>query len=191
MTTRSLPPEDQWRTYEAIRCLECGQWKASLGRHLGPAHALTADEYRESWGMRQRQPLVAGYLGDLRREIAVATGGPERMRALVPRVAAAAAEARQGRERREQERRSLRVGQQRWWDQERADADRRARASARLRGYADLGAYLRARYLDDEQPMRMLCAELGVGVQVVRRLMDTHQVRRRGPGPTPDHRRQR
>ncbi len=183
MTSRYLPPEDQWLTHEAIRCLECGAWKAALGRHLILAHAMTADEYRAAWGMRQRQPLTAGYLSELRREIAVATGAPDRMRALLPRVAASAARARQGRERREQERRSLRAGQQSWWDRARADADRRATEAAVGLGYADVGAYLRARYVDAEQPMRVLCAELGVGVEVVRRLMDTNRVRRRGPGP--------
>ncbi len=180
---RRLPPEHEWRTHDTIRCLECGAWKAALGRHLPLAHAITADEYRTLWGMRQRQALTAGYLSDWRRDIAVATGGPDRMRDLAPRTAAAAAEGRRGRERREQERRSLRAGQQGWWDRARADADGRAAAAAAARGYADVGAYLRVRYLADRQPMRVVCAELGVGKEVVRRLMDTHRVRRRGPGP--------
>lgn len=184
-TANRLPPEDQWRTHEAIQCLECGQWKAALGRHLPPAHGITADEYREAWGMRQRQPLTAGYLSDVRREIAVATGGPERLRALAPIVAPAAAEARRGRERREQERRSVRTGQQAASDRARADADDRATRAARALGHPDVAAYLRSRYLDQLQPMRVLVAELGVAKEVIRRLMDAHQVPRRGPGPTP------
>lgn len=72
--SRALPPEAEWRTHEAIRCLECGAWKRSLGRHLNAAHAMTAAEYRAAWGMRQRQPLSAGYLSELRRDIAVQTG---------------------------------------------------------------------------------------------------------------------
>ncbi|GAA2644491.1 hypothetical protein GCM10010399_93000 [Dactylosporangium fulvum] len=179
-----LPPEEEWRTSDGIRCLECGVWKKALGRHL-PVHGLDADEYRRRWGMRQRQPLTSRELSDVRREIAVDTGGPDRLRALAPQVAPIAAAARVGRERREQERRSVRAGQQRAADQRSADADQRADAAARGLGHRDVADYMRRRYLDEGQPMRVLVAELGVNKQVVGRLMDLHGVRRRGPGPPP------
>lgn len=182
--SRGLPPEADWLTHETIRCLECGLWKKALGRHLNAAHGMTADEYRAAWGMRQRQALAAGYLSDWRREIAVERGGVERMRALASRSAPLAAQARAGRERRPQEIRSLRAGQQRWWDRSRADADTRATASAQALGYPDVGAYLHARYISDLQPIRVLCAELGVNKQVVVRLMSWSGIGVRGPGPT-------
>jgi len=178
-----LPPEVLWRTDDAIRCLECGAWKAALGRHLPAAHGMTADAYRMRWGMRQRQPLTAGYLSDVRRDIAVATGGPDRLRALVPQVAPLAAAARVGRERREQEHQSVRKGQQRAADRRSGDAVARATEAARALGHEDAGDYLRRRYVGDGQPMRVLIAELGVAKEVVRRLMDVYGVRRRGPGP--------
>lgn len=182
---RTLPPESDWRTQERIRCLECGRWLRALGNHLRLTHGMTAAEYREVWGMRQRQPLTCGDVSDVRREIAIATGGPDRMRALVPVVAPLAAAARVGREQREQERRSTRARLQRAADRSSAAAGRRAEEAARSLGHKDLATYLRRRYLDDKQPIRVLVAELGVNKQVVDRLMDQHRVSRRGPGPLP------
>ncbi|MEU8264494.1 MucR family transcriptional regulator [Micromonospora sp. NPDC048999] len=182
---RTLPPEVQWRTEDSIRCLECGRWMRALGRHLPATHGMTAAEYREAWGMRQRQPLAAGYLSEVRREIAVATGGPDRLRELAPKVAPLAAAGRVGRERREQERRALHRAQDAAAARSSAQADSRAAIAAWRLGDQDVGAYLRRRYVVDEQPMRVLIAELGVSKEVIRRLMDTHGVERRGPGPLP------
>lgn len=182
---RQLPPEAAWRNHEVIQCLECGQWKAALGRHLPAAHGVSAAEYRAAWGMRQRQPLTAGYLSQVRREIAVATGGPDRMRQLLPQVAPLAAAARVGRERREQERRSLHQMQVATAARSAAQADSRAKAAARRLGFADVGAYLARRYRVERQPIRVLAGELGVNKQVVRRLMEAHRVPLRGPGPAP------
>jgi hypothetical protein len=135
--------------------------------------------------MRQRQPLTAGYLSQVRREVAVATGGPDRMRQFAPQVAPLAAAARAGRERREQERRSLHHMQVAAAARSAAQAESRAKVAARRLGYADVGAYLDRRYAVDRQPIRVLVAELTVNKQVVRRLMDTHRVALRGPGPAP------
>lgn len=182
---RQLPAEAVWRRHDAIQCLECGQWRSALGKHLTAAHGMTADEYRAAWGMRQRQPLTAGYLSEVRREIAVATGGPERLRELAPQVAHLAAAARVGREQREQERRVLRRMQGAAAARSAAQAESRANASARKLGFEDTRAYLRQRYGVDQQPIRVLVAELRVNKQVVRRLMDYHQIPVRGPGPAP------
>jgi hypothetical protein len=181
---RQLPPEAAWRNHDAIQCLECEQWRSALGRHLSK-HDMTADEYRAAWGMRQRQPLTAGYLSQVRREVAVATGGPDRMRKLAPQVAPLAAAARVGRERREQERRSLHHMQAAVAARSAAQAESRAGVAARRLGFADVGGYLMQRYVADRQPVRVLAAELAVNKQVVRRLMDQHRVSPRGPGPAP------
>ncbi|NLE82350.1 MAG: MucR family transcriptional regulator [Rhodococcus sp.] len=98
----ALPPEPEWRTDEAIMCLECGVWKKALGRHL-PAHGLTSLTYRERWGMRQRQPLTSRDYAATRREIAIRSGGVERLTEWAPKTAAVAQEAARHRERRPQE----------------------------------------------------------------------------------------
>lgn len=98
----SLPPVEQWRTEDGIQCLECGRWMRQLGRHL-PTHGLDAATYRARWGMRQRQPLSCGEVSSIRREIAVRTGGPERLTSFLPQVSDRAHEAARSREWRPQE----------------------------------------------------------------------------------------
>lgn len=87
-----LPPEALWRTDEAIRCLECGRWMRSLGRHLA-RHAMTAETYRAAWGMARSQPLTCGQVSSVRSDIAVRTGGPDRLRHWAPLVIGDAHEA--------------------------------------------------------------------------------------------------
>ncbi len=41
-----------------IICLECGKGQKTLKRHLTAAHGLTAEEYRERWGLDRNNPLV-------------------------------------------------------------------------------------------------------------------------------------
>jgi predicted transcriptional regulator len=44
---------------DAITCLECGQPKKMLKRHLSTAHGLSVKEYREKWRLPSDYPLVA------------------------------------------------------------------------------------------------------------------------------------
>ncbi len=57
-----------------IVCLECGQGHKMLKRHLTAAHGLTADEYRERWGLAQNYPLVAPNYAKQRSEFAKKIG---------------------------------------------------------------------------------------------------------------------
>ena len=44
---------------DAITCLECGQSKKMLKRHLSTAHGLSVKEYREKWRLPSDYPMVA------------------------------------------------------------------------------------------------------------------------------------
>lgn len=44
---------------DVITCLECGKKQKSLKRHLGSAHDLTPDEYRQRWNLSKDYPMVA------------------------------------------------------------------------------------------------------------------------------------
>jgi predicted transcriptional regulator len=44
---------------DAITCLECGQSKKVLKRHLSTAHGLSVKEYREKWRLPSDYPMVA------------------------------------------------------------------------------------------------------------------------------------
>lgn len=50
------------------QCSCCGEWYASLGRHL-MAHNLTADAYRAMWGLNTTQSLAGPELRALRAEM--------------------------------------------------------------------------------------------------------------------------
>src|SRR6202795_213596 len=43
----------------AITCLDCGYRGKMLKRHLMAAHQLTANGYRERWGLKSDYPMVA------------------------------------------------------------------------------------------------------------------------------------
>ena len=57
-----------------IICLECGKGQKTLKRHLGTAHGLTAEEYRERWGLDRNYPLVAPNYAKQRSEFAKKSG---------------------------------------------------------------------------------------------------------------------
>ena len=44
---------------DAINCLECGQPKKTLKRHLTTAHGLSVTEYRVKWKLPSDYPMVA------------------------------------------------------------------------------------------------------------------------------------
>ncbi len=57
-----------------IICLECGKGQKTLKRHLGTAHGLTAEEYRERWGLGRDYPLVSPNYAKQRSELAKKIG---------------------------------------------------------------------------------------------------------------------
>lgn len=60
-----------------VLCHECGGLYASVGSHIGPAHGVTADEYRVAHGLPQRIKLIAPSLHDTYSEKAVARIGTD------------------------------------------------------------------------------------------------------------------
>ncbi len=67
-------PIDKSVKRNEIICLECGKGQKMLKRHLTAAHGLTADEYRERWGLAQNYPLVAPNYAKQRSEFAKKIG---------------------------------------------------------------------------------------------------------------------
>ncbi|OHV63553.1 transcriptional regulator [Mesorhizobium sp. LCM 4577] len=57
-----------------IICLEDGKKFKSLKRHLGVHYGLTADEYREKWGLARDYPMVAPNYAAQRSALAKASG---------------------------------------------------------------------------------------------------------------------
>ena len=57
-----------------IICLECGKGHKMLKRHISTGHGLTAEEYRERWGLARNYPLVAPNYAKQRSEIAKKIG---------------------------------------------------------------------------------------------------------------------
>lgn len=102
LDTRTVGEPDGFGTYgvmardeHAALCHECGGWFASVGAHLGPAHAMTAVEYRRRHGLMRTQPLTSRSLS---RELAKSSrnniGGPGWARFESARDPQAAADAR-------------------------------------------------------------------------------------------------
>jgi predicted transcriptional regulator len=57
-----------------LTCLVCGRKQKALKRHLGKAHDLTPDQYREMFGLRPDYPMVAPNTSRRRSEIAHSIG---------------------------------------------------------------------------------------------------------------------
>ena len=55
-------------------CLDCGKKFKSIKRHLGTAHGLTPEEYRERWGLRSDYPVVAPTYAATRSKLAKSFG---------------------------------------------------------------------------------------------------------------------
>jgi predicted transcriptional regulator len=58
----------------AVVCLECGYRAKMLRRHLERVHGLSADAYRDRWGLKQDHPIVAPAYAAHRRDLAKAIG---------------------------------------------------------------------------------------------------------------------
>jgi predicted transcriptional regulator len=53
---------------KSVTCLECGaRYRVISGKHLA-LHGMTADEYREKWGLKNKLPLMAKELTRKRRK---------------------------------------------------------------------------------------------------------------------------
>ena len=64
-----------------IVCLEDGQSFRSLKRHLGTAHNMTPQQYREKWGLPADYPMVAPNYAAARSQLAKQMGlGQQRRR---------------------------------------------------------------------------------------------------------------
>lgn len=57
-----------------IVCLECGKRFKSIKRHLGAAHDLTPQDYRERWGLAGDYPMVAPDYAEKRSSLALSMG---------------------------------------------------------------------------------------------------------------------
>ena len=61
-------------TPEAITCLECGKQQKTLKRHLGSAHGLSVDQYRDKWNLPADYPMVAPEYAQHRSRLALEIG---------------------------------------------------------------------------------------------------------------------
>jgi predicted transcriptional regulator len=61
-------------TPDFIVCLEDGKRFKSLKRHLRTAHGLSAESYREKWGLPADYPMVAANYSEARSTMAKAIG---------------------------------------------------------------------------------------------------------------------
>jgi predicted transcriptional regulator len=61
-------PRDKGLRNSSVTCLECGKtFKLITKRHLA-SHGLTAEEYREKWGIKRKTALVCKSLQRIRRK---------------------------------------------------------------------------------------------------------------------------
>ena len=60
-------------------CLVCGKQQKTLRRHLGVAHQLTPDAYREQFGLRPDYPMAAADYSRQRSEMAKRVGLGQRV----------------------------------------------------------------------------------------------------------------
>jgi len=58
-----------------VLCHECGEWFASLGRHLSVTHGISSGEYRAAHGLARGQGLLAPELATRRADVARARIG--------------------------------------------------------------------------------------------------------------------
>lgn len=49
---------DTYLARDEIQCLECGKWFKTLGRHLTTTHGMTANDYRDKYGLPRSTPLA-------------------------------------------------------------------------------------------------------------------------------------
>ncbi len=63
-----------------IVCLEDGHSFRSLKRHLGTAHNMSPQQYREKWGLPNDYPMVAPNYAEARSEMAKKIGLGQRRR---------------------------------------------------------------------------------------------------------------
>lgn len=83
------------RDDDSVLCHECGKRPRSLGAHLGPAHGMTAVEYRAAHGLPRGIPLVSLALSALISEQSAArVGSPQWRRLETARDPLAASQAR-------------------------------------------------------------------------------------------------
>jgi predicted transcriptional regulator len=73
-------PIDKTVSPDHIVCLEDGQSFRSLKRHLGTAHNMTPQQYREKWGLPADYPMVAPNYAEARSEMAKKIGLGQRRR---------------------------------------------------------------------------------------------------------------
>ena len=73
-------PINKTVTPDHIVCLEDGQSFRSLKRHLGTAHNLSPQQYREKWGLPADYPMVAPNYAEARSEMAKKIGLGQRRR---------------------------------------------------------------------------------------------------------------
>ena len=59
---------------DAITCLDCGKKAKMLKRHLATKHGLTADQYRERWGLPPDYPMITTNYSARRSELAKSIG---------------------------------------------------------------------------------------------------------------------
>jgi predicted transcriptional regulator len=61
-------------TKDAIICLECGKPYRSLKRHLRAEYGLSAEQYREKWGLPADYPMVPASYSAKRSSLALKHG---------------------------------------------------------------------------------------------------------------------
>ena len=59
---------------DAITCLECGQPKKMLKRHISSAHGLSVQEYRDKWKLPGDYPMTAANYAAQRSKLAKKIG---------------------------------------------------------------------------------------------------------------------
>ncbi|WP_130492419.1 MucR family transcriptional regulator [Motilibacter rhizosphaerae] len=177
---------------EAVLCHECGSPYRFLSSHVRQAHGLTADDYRERWGLNRTTPLASPALlaaraneGHRRYRLPAVREGLARGQALarsgellqLSHEAQPAGSARA--ERRAQTLETTALTRR----STARSASRRLEATLTALGFDSFPAYWRQRYDVEGLSMLRIRAELGVGGETLTRLLETHQVAtRRRPG---------
>lgn len=64
-----------------VQCHVCGRAYHSLGTHVGRVHRMTADEYRDAFGLRRATGLISPRLAEIRRRQCPFPSAPPRVRA--------------------------------------------------------------------------------------------------------------
>jgi predicted transcriptional regulator len=59
---------------DRLRCEICGEWFKGLGYHVRHAHKMTANEYKEMFGLDKKTPLMSKGLLALKREQVIESG---------------------------------------------------------------------------------------------------------------------